>query len=550
MLLLLVGGYGHTAVSASTPTPTIHIPHFVDAVPLSERAIFWFGELSNSSNYADVRVGYNDDNIVVQVPVYDRLLYFDNTPTVAELPDWDSVSLYLNLDGNSGGAPTSSSYWFIGQHNKTQGSTTHYGVYQGNGSGWTPSALSFEFNSGTQASGFNDQDNDRGYWVSFVIPFSSLGLSQRPSPQTIWGAAIAVHDRDSDSSNIPDQLWPTGVDDDVPGSYGRFSFGTPQFEGTAVPNPQTTIIRQGENGITVPDGDVGGHVTCGHTFWPDKYFSDWGDANYAGAREVNIQNQFNLWDWPCFSKYYVTFPLDSVPTGKVIRSATLSMYQFGNAGQNSSPTPQPTLIQVMRTTGGFNDATVTWNNGPQVMENVASAWAGTIPAGGEGFFVEWDVSRAVADAMAEGGGPLHLALFTADANRNSGKYFVSSEGASSKLERRPTLIIEWGDPPLQVTPALRQVEMGGTAVYTISADGLGETVSLSVQNPNPGALDISLDKTIITPPETAVLTITDMVNSEQLYEIVVEAEGDVVGETTVYFLVGGSQLNLPYINNP
>jgi len=27
---------------------------------------------------------------------------------------------------------------------------------------------------------------------------------------------------------------------------------------------------------------------------------------------VNVQNQSDISDWPCFSKYYVTFPLDAV----------------------------------------------------------------------------------------------------------------------------------------------------------------------------------------------------------------------------------------------
>ncbi|MEM7332428.1 MAG: hypothetical protein AAF490_10065, partial [Chloroflexota bacterium] len=166
--------------SGGNSTPLIHLPYFANEVLLSQRAIFWFGDLSNTNNYADVRVGYNDENIVVQIPVFDRLLYFDNTPTVAELEDWDSVSLYLNLDGAVGNAPTTASYWFIGQHNKSQGSTTHYGVYRGNGTNWVQDSISFSLGSGTQASGFNDQTNDRGYWVSFVIPFDSLGLAGKP----------------------------------------------------------------------------------------------------------------------------------------------------------------------------------------------------------------------------------------------------------------------------------------------------------------------------------------------------------------------------------
>jgi hypothetical protein len=94
----------------------------------------------------------------------------------------------------------------------------------------------------------------------------------------------------------------------------------------------------------------------------------WGGTNeafYNSARgRFNVQNQEDISDWPCFSKYYVTFPLTGVPARKVIISSTLTLYQIGTAGEGWTPSPQPSYIQVLTADQDWNENTLTWNNAP------------------------------------------------------------------------------------------------------------------------------------------------------------------------------------------
>ncbi len=77
-------------------------------------------------------------------------------------------------------------------------------------------------------------------------------------------------------------------------------------------------------------------------------------------------------EWPCFSNHYVTFPLDSVPTGKTILSATLTLYQNGNAGEDDDP--QPSFIEVFTIHEDWDEITITWNNAPLAGDYVAATW--------------------------------------------------------------------------------------------------------------------------------------------------------------------------------
>ena len=54
----------------------------------------------------------------VGVLIFDRRLWYDETPTVATLTNYDAVTLYLDKDGNSGSAPDTNSYRFVGQVNQ------------------------------------------------------------------------------------------------------------------------------------------------------------------------------------------------------------------------------------------------------------------------------------------------------------------------------------------------------------------------------------------------------------------------------------------------
>jgi hypothetical protein len=227
-----------------------------------------------------------------------------------------------------------------------------------------------------------------------------------------------------------------------PASWGELRFGLPGYAAPSHGQTGTTTVRHKLNGAVVADSEVGGHSTCGGN--PAAYWTEWGNAIYAGTGDFNVQNQSDVSDWPCFSKIYATFPLGQIPPGKVIVSAILKVYQMGGSEPAQAA---PSLIQVFRVTGDWQENALTWNNAPQALENVSQAWVNPITQfpGWPGVERTWDVSRAAANAYAEGL-PLRLALYSADSEYHSGKYFVSSDTGDWNEQGRPTLIITWGTP--------------------------------------------------------------------------------------------------------
>jgi hypothetical protein len=87
-------------------SPRINLPYFEDQVRYPETAIFWFGQVTPTENYADVRLGYTDQELFVHLTLFDRRLWYDLSPTMGTLTDWDAVTLYLNLTGSQGDAPS------------------------------------------------------------------------------------------------------------------------------------------------------------------------------------------------------------------------------------------------------------------------------------------------------------------------------------------------------------------------------------------------------------------------------------------------------------
>jgi hypothetical protein len=326
-------------------------------------------------------------------------------------------------------------------------------------------------------------------------------VSEPPPPGTVWGIGLALHDRDDmGSPPLVDELWPPTLAPEQPVTWNQLSFGMPSYSPPPATPLGTVTIRQGLNGVTVPDADVGGSSNCGEAALPD-YFPTWGDLNYTGKIFLNIQNQGNLGDWPCFSKYYVTFPLDALPAGETIISATLVLHQFGNAGQGWIPGPQPSLIQVLTVGEDWDERTLTWNNAPLALENVAAAWVDPLadPPPPAGARRQWDVSRAVAEAYAAGR-PLRLALYESDSALQSGKYFRTSDIDNYGQEERPTLIVAWGH-SLSKTASLTAGEQGAPITYTIRFAGTGATLAFTDTLPSgisaPGSF--ALDGTSIVP---------------------------------------------------
>jgi hypothetical protein len=297
---------------------------------------------------------------------------------------------------------------------------------------------------GWRGSGYNDAARDsKGWAMTYHIPFSSLGLSGPPAQGTVWGLAMQVHDRDDAAGTaIADTVWPTGLNTVSPSSWGQLRYGAAAYTPSTTVQTGSATIRQALNGASVPDGAVGGYSNCGSAAAATNYFPTWGSLNYNGNTDFNVQNEADVSDWPCYSKYFVTFPLNQIPAGKTIVSAQFILHQFGNSGN-----PDTSWIQIYTVDQPWSPVSLTWNNAPLASENVSQAqvpglstmppWPGTARS--------FDLSYAVAQAAAAGQSQLMLAVYSPDTNYGSGKYFVSSETGDWNAEGRPTLQVAWGN---------------------------------------------------------------------------------------------------------
>ena len=434
-------------VQADYPTRRVNAPYFAEGVVYQEMAICWYGVVNSSENYTDIRVGYSGEYVRVHFAIFDRFLWYDPTPADSPLDAWDAVSLYFDTGGEAGAAPDENDYLFVAQLNWWEARDDFQVAYRGTGVGWSAESIAFTAQSGWRGNAPNDAVDDRGWVMDFYIPFASLGLSGPPVDGTRWGMAVVTHDRDNAAGEpaIADTHWPEGADGMQPNAWGELVFSPHPYEPPPATTEGTTTIRHNLEGVSVPDAAVGGSTVCGEgvDFW-----EEWGDTNegfYHPDRDIfNIQNLSDVGDWPCFSRYYVTFPLDTLPAGKAIISATLTLHQFGNAGEPGQA--QPSLIQVLTVTEDWDPLTLTWNNAPMAVENVAAAWAQPLLefAGWPGELRTWDVSGAVAEAY-QAGTPLRLALYEADSAYHSGKYFSASDTGDWNEVARPTLIVDWGE---------------------------------------------------------------------------------------------------------
>jgi len=117
---------------------------------------------------------------------------------------------------------------------------------------------------------------------------------------------------------------------------------------------------------------------------------------------------------------------------------------------------------------------------------------------------QFDVSRAVAQAYATGA-PLRLAIYEADMEAHSGKYFTTSDEDDWNAVGRPTLSVVWGE----TFPALTKqaypvgVDSGKEVTYTLQWSGNGDALSLVDQLPDglgaPSGLSVTSGSAQYTP---------------------------------------------------
>lgn len=496
--VLLLGGLGALAANldvVSAPSSSIsnaapqvvgtsqqqvYVPH---TGSFNEAAIFWFGRVTPAENYTDVRLIAANDGLLLALRTFDRRLWYNANPSSATLTDWDAVSLYLNLGGVAGESPGDGSYRFDVQLSWSGESHPDLqAAYRGTGGQWVLTPVPFTASTGWIGDVPNNNTDDRGWLAYYTIPYASLGLTGRPAQGTVWELGVVLHDRDSAvGPPLATQVWPETMMPLRPASWGQLHFGLkpPYIPVPAVPRTMA-VIRHGLNGLTVIDAVVGGSNLCGDTAAPD-YFSNWGELNYAGESFLNVQRTEQQMDWPCDSRLYVMFPLHSLPPGKVVVSATLTLYQFGNAGVGWDPGPQPSFIQVFTIREDWAENTITWNNAPLAGDYVAATWVDPLDEAPPwpGIPRHWDVSGAVAEAYVAGE-PLRLALYSPNWPMNSGKYFFSSDVGGDGAGR-PTLTIVWGDPATQLEKKADRsgANYGDDVTYVLKLHGTGTTLILT-----------------------------------------------------------------------
>ena len=430
-------------ISSKQPVRRVNVPYWADGSPFPSYSIFWFGKVTPTSNYADVRMIYYDSQLEVTLHIIDRLLQYDTSPSPSDLTNWDSVTLYLITNGNSNPTLDKNAYRLDAQLNWWETREDWQAGYHGDGSTWVADSFPFTTETGWRGDSLNDNSDDKGWTITFTIPFSSLGLSSAPQKGTVWGLAMAVHDRDDASAPVlPDTVWPEQMDANNPSTWGNLVYGIPGYNRPLALPSGITTIRNGLNGSDVVDGQVGGNTTCGEGL---DHWTEWGETNYAGYEQINIQNQWDISDYPCFSKFFITFPLNTLPAGKVIISASLTMHLFGNSGGGEWGEPPDSYIQALTVGEDWDESTLTWNNAPLARENISGTWVKPMdkPLEWPGIPYQWDVSRAVAEAYLSGE-PLRLALYSADGERHTGKYFSSSDTGDWNAVARPSLDVVWG----------------------------------------------------------------------------------------------------------
>lgn len=449
-LPLVTKNYSTGSRLRTVNAPFFPVSNVMSGSTFGETAIFWFGRVTSAENYADVRVGYNNTALYVYTAIFDRRLWYDTTPSSADLLNWDALSLYLDLDYASDGQPTTRSYRFDGQFNDPNDPRSGYQyAYRGNGTGWAAAAIPFTTTVGARGDPpLNGDVDKRGWAETFIIPFSSLGLAGPPATGASWGMAMRLYDRDDLARTaIPVQFWPELMDGAAPGTWARLRFGWPVYTPPPLPVAGTAVIRQGLNGTVVPDSNVGGYSNCGGSL---DYWTEWGNQVYhlipnSGEEygDFVVGNGSDIADWPCFSKYYLTFPLTALPANKSILSATLTLYQFGAFGDNTTPASP---VQVLSVAEDWQETTLAWNNAPAASENASLAYVPFISfPGWPGVPRMWDMRYAVAQAYAAAK-PLRLVIYSADGNYNSGRIFVGSDVGDWNGSARPTIQVTWGNP--------------------------------------------------------------------------------------------------------
>jgi hypothetical protein len=441
-----------------------------------------------------VRIAYSPEGLYWRATGIDYYLWYEDDPQPADdLTHYDALAIYLDTDHDRATAPQSDDYYFlVSLHGDGPGEDTpqYRRQARGTGSGWNPSAISsaawLDY-SGWQWSDSGPNDNggniDFGWVMGGTIPWSVLGLSGPPAAGTVWGLGVLQYDQDQSlSSPTIQENWPETFNRNQPVTWGELHFGNASYQPPSAVREGTTTIRAAtplDN--TVEDAWMGGGGWCysgheGHT-----------EDNHGDDAALYVGSEIQPTHFPCYNKSYLRFALNSVPAGKVIISATLTLHHWGNANPDAHTDSYVWLSSV---TDPWGEMTIHWNNAPLAQENYSMTRIPQVSSfpGWPGIAYSWDASKAVAEAYAAGQ-PVSFAMYDSTTGRDSSKYLTSSETGIEddpsywnwNIEGRPKLTIVWGKAAAtinkEVWPAAPTA--GQRVTYTLSLLGSGQALTLT-----------------------------------------------------------------------
>jgi hypothetical protein len=314
-------------------------------------------------------------------------------------------------------------------------------------------------------------DDCRGWSAQFVPPLDWAALGGAPRSDEVWPLSIRVTGEGGASAT-----W-----------SGSVRWGVPDYAGVQPPSGATRVTTTGI------DAMLGGAFDCGAPAYPD-YFTKWGALNWLGSTQVNVQAQWDIADWPCYSKLATKWSLAGVPPNATIVSATLTYEQFGNAGYTYGDTLTTTL-QAFEVSPLWDPATITWNNAPAPGENLSWLDVPEVPVSCEFNCVPplaraMDVTELTRRALAKGQGEASAIIYTAAGQYHSGKY----------LWAIPVVSI-WYTLPGQPTETPTS-ETTNTATPTPVPTATNTPVPTST--PSPTALPTSSPVPVASPTQTPV----------------------------------------------